>query len=358
VLSLISDTSDTFMIVSQIARLVPSSSLATSLSSALIAHLAGLFAKGELYMQVLVVVTRISSYVKLPPSSLKIYARPSCSGNHIIFTINIREPHVIYGSSGDDHDYCEWHHRLEDGSTIREITVKSFSMAMGILRPGFQLLSVASPNHGGGHLPYDALADVPCLLPDQIKIYTHGYAPLGVVTVFLLFLINYSRRRRRRQGDTAWTETAQSYAYSSSGSSDPSTYTKLRHSPEHSVSPAQSTPINNPDNHGDEDWPGLPLAGSYMYPPGLRDMTSLPSPAQYPPHPRWTRIPRIRILDTPFSGGHRLFAFFSRRAQTCRTWWRGVDQQAWYSIAIKDFCAVAWPPLSVYTIISVWLFWW
>ncbi|KAF8532545.1 Metallo-dependent phosphatase-like protein [Gautieria morchelliformis] len=267
---------------------------------------------------------------------------------------NIR-PAVVF--SGDDHDYCECHHRLEDGSVVREISVKSFSMAMGIRRPGFQLLSVAPANHGGGHLPYDALADVPCLLPDQIKIYTHGYAPLGVVTVFLLFFINYNRRRRRRrlQDDTAWMETAQSYAYSFSGSNEPSTYAKLRHSPEHSVSLAQSTPINNSDDHGDEDWPDLPLAGSYMNPPELGDLSSLPYPAQYPPHPRWTRTPRIRALDTPFSGGHRLSAFL-RRVQTCRTWWRGVDQQTWYSIAIKDFYAVAWPPLSVYIIISVWLF--
>ncbi|QRW21311.1 hypothetical protein RhiXN_06300 [Rhizoctonia solani] len=50
--------------------------------------------------------------------------------------------------SGDDHDYCEVRHPIGDdsGQTVREISVKSFSMAMGIRRPGFQLLSLVAPD--------------------------------------------------------------------------------------------------------------------------------------------------------------------------------------------------------------------
>ncbi|KAF8590903.1 Metallo-dependent phosphatase [Ramaria rubella] len=92
-------------------------------------------------------------------------------------------PSLIF--SADDHDYCEYNHRLTDGSTVREVTVKSFSMAMGIRRPGFQLLSLARSNSASSLFALsasDTLADVPCFLPDQIKIYTHGYAPFGVFT--------------------------------------------------------------------------------------------------------------------------------------------------------------------------------
>ena len=234
---------------------------------------------------------------------------------------------------------------------------------MGIRRPGFQLLSVATPNPNSGtssRWTPDILADVPCLLPDQIKIYTHGYAPLGLLTVFLLFYLNH-QSRRRRQSDTEWMEeTTEPYAFSSSGSSEPSTYAKLRHSPEHSLSLAQSTLVNNSNGQrGDEENPDLssiPLADSYTKPPGSDDMYPLPVHRQYPPHPRSTRTSRRRALDTPFSGGSRLFAFLGP-AQTCCMWWRAVCGRTWYSRAVKDLCDVAWPPLSVYIMISVWLFW-
>ncbi|KAG7847907.1 hypothetical protein KL941_002086 [Ogataea angusta] len=46
-----------------------------------------------------------------------------------------------YIFSGDDHDYCEVVHRYTTGEAV-EVTVKSFSLAMGIKYPAVELLSV------------------------------------------------------------------------------------------------------------------------------------------------------------------------------------------------------------------------
>lgn len=48
----------------------------------------------------------------------------------------------IFVFSGDDHDACKYTHKLSAPEYTEEYTVKSFSMAMGISRPGFQLLSL------------------------------------------------------------------------------------------------------------------------------------------------------------------------------------------------------------------------
>ena len=87
---------------------------------------------------------------------------------------------------------------------VREVTVKSVSMAMGIRKPGFQLLSV--PENGG----YSAGAiDELCLLPDQIGIYLDWYLPLiavtlGVMIVHLL-LTGKTRKGSDRRADDEGT---------------------------------------------------------------------------------------------------------------------------------------------------------
>ncbi|KAK6437001.1 hypothetical protein LTR95_006809 [Oleoguttula sp. CCFEE 5521] len=60
---------------------------------------------------------------------------------------------IVHIFSGDDHDYCDVSHRwnLVTGNgksrlqNIREITVKSFSWAMGVRKPGFLLVSLWNP---------------------------------------------------------------------------------------------------------------------------------------------------------------------------------------------------------------------
>jgi hypothetical protein len=103
---------------------------------------------------------------------------------------------LSYAFSGDDHDYCEvLHHRYpSSGSGIRETTVKSISWAMGVRRPGIQLLSLWNPTNGdatgrpeGSRNIQGTLQSHLCLLPDQLGIFIK-YAILLLTTVALLSL--------------------------------------------------------------------------------------------------------------------------------------------------------------------------
>ncbi|KAK3071276.1 hypothetical protein LTR53_008930 [Teratosphaeriaceae sp. CCFEE 6253] len=108
--------------------------------------------------------------------------------------------------SGDDHDYCDVSHRYnvvpggqtsKAGSTIkssrlsnvREITVKSFSWAMGVRRPGFQLVSLWNPVDAKGKTvgtPLPTVQSRLCLLPDQLSIFIDYALVLGVTLTVLL----------------------------------------------------------------------------------------------------------------------------------------------------------------------------
>ncbi|GMK59356.1 hypothetical protein CspeluHIS016_0703710 [Cutaneotrichosporon spelunceum] len=103
------------------------------------------------------------------------------------FLLNHIKPDIVF--SGDDHDYCEITHR----GGVKEVTVKSFSSNAGVRRPGFQLLSLVPPQ------PDEVgLADVPCILPDQLGVYQRVYAPLVVLTFVYLVYMNIRR---------AWSRT-------------------------------------------------------------------------------------------------------------------------------------------------------
>lgn len=117
---------------------------------------------------------------------------------------------MIY--SGDDHDYCEIEHDEFTGR-IKEVTVKSMSWAMGIRKPGVQLVSLWNPiNLDTAIIPPEApTADIDssksspekpetilnmpkntvqnhlCLLPDQLSIFIR-YAQLLGATIVILFI--------------------------------------------------------------------------------------------------------------------------------------------------------------------------
>lgn len=94
--------------------------------------------------------------------------------------------------SGDDRDYCEVVHHRPDLPPIREVTVKTFSEAKGIRRPGFQLLTLFQPSPAltTTHL------DMPCFLPNVHGIYYIVYLPLALVTILLLLICNIRQPRR------------------------------------------------------------------------------------------------------------------------------------------------------------------
>ncbi|KAI0869949.1 hypothetical protein GGS24DRAFT_129474 [Hypoxylon argillaceum] len=95
---------------------------------------------------------------------------------------------VIHVFSGDDHDYCEVVHSAQKDN-VREITVKSFSMAMGVLKPGFQMVSLYNPVDAQG-IPLASASGRTmqthmCLLPDQLSMFL-TYAVLGALSILAL----------------------------------------------------------------------------------------------------------------------------------------------------------------------------
>ncbi|KAJ7780523.1 Metallo-dependent phosphatase-like protein [Mycena maculata] len=119
------------------------------------------------------------------------------------FLLDSLRPSVIF--SGDDHDYCEYTHSFSSAGKsrhAREVTVKSFSMAMGIRRPGFQLLSLVPPHSMHGSLSH---ADSLCLLPDQLGIYLSTYIPLLVLSLIIICIANIHRTCFRQQVKRQYT---------------------------------------------------------------------------------------------------------------------------------------------------------
>lgn len=102
--------------------------------------------------------------------------------------------------SGDDHDYCELNHN-EAKEFVKEITVKSISMAMGVPTPGFLMVSLWNPvdvqtgrslaaARNEGQDKSDTTEQLPtiqthlCLLPQQLGTFM-WYAILAVLTIVL-----------------------------------------------------------------------------------------------------------------------------------------------------------------------------
>lgn len=74
-------------------------------------------------------------------------------------------------------------------------------MAMGIRRPGYQLLSLIPPvgSQFDQHQDQDRyVAHRQCLLPDQLGIYLSIYIPLSVLTLIALFASNIRRMVQQR----------------------------------------------------------------------------------------------------------------------------------------------------------------
>lgn len=100
-------------------------------------------------------------------------------------------PEISHVYSGDDHDYCEIVHREFSGSP-REITVKSFSWAMGVRHPGFLMttlwnpidLNTGKPLEGA---PAATIQNHLCLLPDQLSIFIrYGLVFFFTIAVLLV----------------------------------------------------------------------------------------------------------------------------------------------------------------------------
>ncbi|ROV94951.1 hypothetical protein VMCG_08341 [Cytospora schulzeri] len=101
---------------------------------------------------------------------------------------------VVHAFSGDDHDYCELTH-AENQANVKEITVKSTSMAMGVPTPGFLMVSMYNPiDTEGNPLSSDQASTLQthlCLLPNQLGTYARygGFAFVCAVAVAIRALL-------------------------------------------------------------------------------------------------------------------------------------------------------------------------
>ncbi|KAG2363917.1 hypothetical protein BDR07DRAFT_1355763 [Suillus spraguei] len=119
------------------------------------------------------------------------------------FVLHTLRPAVVF--SGDNRDYCNMTHHLSATdanilakTSVREVTVKSFSPSRHIRRPGFQLLSLIPPDsavspHGS------TFADAACLLPDTFRIFSSIYLPALLLTTIVLLYLNISPDRHRHR---------------------------------------------------------------------------------------------------------------------------------------------------------------
>jgi len=100
---------------------------------------------------------------------------------------------VVHVFSGDDHDYCETVHSPAKDN-VREITIKSISMAMGVPTPGFLMVSLYNPVDGNGKplpgAPEKTLQTHLCLLPNQLATYAK-YAGLVFVTIVAISIRSF-----------------------------------------------------------------------------------------------------------------------------------------------------------------------
>lgn len=97
---------------------------------------------------------------------------------------------VVHAFSGDDHDYCFVKHSAAQAN-VPEITVKSISMAMGVSKPGFLLVSLYNPLDPATGKPLATDKSTPtlqthlCLLPSQLSTYLR-YVTLALVCIAIL----------------------------------------------------------------------------------------------------------------------------------------------------------------------------
>ncbi|KAG0137456.1 Metallo-dependent phosphatase-like protein [Tuber indicum] len=99
----------------------------------------------------------------------------------------LQKTNAKYVFSGDDHDYCE----VEHAGNIKEVTVKSFSWAMGVRRPGFYMVSLYT---GNASPDTESVQGRLCLLPDQWGVFT-VYTFMLLVTI-LAAAFDFRRSRR------------------------------------------------------------------------------------------------------------------------------------------------------------------
>ncbi|KAK9468179.1 Metallo-dependent phosphatase-like protein [Lipomyces arxii] len=108
--------------------------------------------------------------------------------------------HPVAVFSGDDHDACRHVHEYAQGRhTTVEYTVKTFSIAMGVSYPAFEMISLWNPRDGTTDRP--TLQARLCMLPSQFDIFKF-YFKILIVTFVVEYAAAYKAWRARKKYGT------------------------------------------------------------------------------------------------------------------------------------------------------------
>ena len=122
--------------------------------------------------------------------------------------------------------------------------MKSFSMAMGISRPGFQLLTLASRTSNSDP---PLVADSPCLLPNQLAIYLERYLPLAVISLVVL-VVSSIRQVQAHQSDSYMSLPMSHTRSGRSNRRESAVWATLSPEPHHSPLPSPSEEVIDAQN--------------------------------------------------------------------------------------------------------------
>ncbi|KII92954.1 hypothetical protein PLICRDRAFT_103385 [Plicaturopsis crispa FD-325 SS-3] len=265
------------------------------------------------------------------------------------FLLETTRPLLIF--SGDDHDYCEYVHALsprrESPSSaplqVREVSVKSFSMAMGIRKPGVQLLSLVDPSTARARLPTHS--DAPCFLPDQLGIYLTIYLPLVLFSLLVLLLFNlYAVSGPRRT--SAWPVRARSQSPLRRTTSDDAIWV----SSSLKTLPARSRLDADVDASTDTE-------SSYDHLDDVDDVPARAPPPSLPSrHPPPTRIPQRHSARGAPWVTRILGVLYSLIATQRESRMNGRTRRAFWRRLGRDILDVAIPPISTFILVAWWMF--
>ena len=197
---------------------------------------------------------------------------------------------------------------------------------MNVRRPGFQLLSLAPAQLRHEDVP--TYKDVPCLLPDQLRIYLIIYLPLLVVSIIFICLANIVNCSSSGWGSPS-REKILSMQYATPSSYLPS----IRYQDQ-----------DGGINHKDSEELGL-------------DYTSAPTSPITTAHQVGRSLRTWRIFTHQ---NRRLHPSFIRnwnclKCRACFFRSGRRRRRGWLSVTIRDIRDIAPFPLGVFVIITWWM---
>jgi hypothetical protein len=249
---------------------------------------------------------------------------------------------------------------------------------MGIRRPGFQLLSLVSPDSSNPYAP--TFSDTPCHLPDQMHIYTHVYAICGALSILILAYVNATRGRFQANQPSLElpkiSQHPQGVSLLRSSSLNVPSPRVLRSRPVTPIgSPLiPSSPVLLAATVEDDDdaisylpspSTAPPTPASYFDLGGEEHSFSLPSPAlasdQRPRRPTsWMRTKSrsrpgwVEAKDQPWWSSARNLFDLVGCGSLCS---RPQRERGFLGRLVADIVSCAWPPVVVLAIIWGSLFW-